>query len=101
MFCVVLAIAVFSIIIRLSEPIVFAAFKNAICRCRCCMKNRNNDDVLEKDSLNSFLNSAMNTDYVILILGGITHFLNNHASSSNLNTIRTSSTKEDHSIDIV
>lgn len=63
-------IGLFVALVRMSEPIVWHALCEAICPSRIAMRHEKYDD----DSLSSFLNSAMNTEYVILIVGGLQHF---------------------------
>ena len=63
-------IGLFVALIRISEPIVWQALCDAI----SCSSKKTGHEMYDDDSLSSFLNSAMNTEYVILIVGGIQHF---------------------------
>jgi hypothetical protein len=59
-----------NIIIRIREPFIWRnVFKYRICK--LCVK----DTYVAKDSLNSFVNSAINVEYVYLILVGVNNFM--------------------------
>ena len=59
--------SLFVALVRVSEPIVWRALMQGL----TCGRVRVKFDKYEDDSLSSFVNSAMNTEYVMLIVGGI------------------------------
>ena len=56
-------------IIRMAEPFVWKTFKTEIQKALKSLKSRNQK--FENESLDSFLNSCMNIEYVYLLLVGI------------------------------
>ena len=73
------ALSLITVFIRISEPLVFLSLIETFCI--CCCSRRSKSDVrkgfmkYDGDSLCSFINSAMDTDYVIIIISGIHHSL--------------------------
>lgn len=55
-------------LIRFWEPMILKALKETL----CCKKKRKTDDLYQENTLNSFLNSAVNIELVVLMLRGIT-----------------------------
>ena len=70
--------------IRLGEPYVWQSLKQTICG-----KNHIEKRVkFSEESLNSFLNSALNIEHVYIILTGINkHLENNNHNPSKLSTV--------------
>ena len=62
-------IGIFLALIRLFEPYVWKTFKTEIQKLLPCLKTKKQQ--YSKESLDSFLNSCMNIEYVYLILVGI------------------------------
>ena len=60
-------------VVRFREPYVWTKFTNSFKKL-CCKKKRNKEHLFANESLCSFINSAMNIEFVYLILIGI----NNH-----------------------
>ena len=68
------SLGVFLALTRLLEPFVWQEFKQSICSLlSCCSTKKINvkKERYSKDSLNSFINSAMNIEFVYFILLGI------------------------------
>lgn len=65
---------------RISEPYVWTNFKADLnmVGCKCCKNKR---AVYSKVSLDSFVNSAMNVEYVYLLLQGINTYLEKYDDS--------------------
>lgn len=61
-------------LIRLCEPVIWTNLKADISSwCRCCCKQPKRSSYA-KETLDSFLNSAMNIEYVYLLLVGISTY---------------------------
>jgi hypothetical protein len=66
------------VFIRLAEPYVWTNFKADLRKlCKCKKKGEQKRAKFSKESLDSFLNSAMNIEYVYLLLLGINFTLSN------------------------
>lgn len=61
---------------RLSEPFVWYAIVDDLkSMLRCRKQSSTNKLKYSKESLNSFINSAMNIEYVFIVLTGINFYL--------------------------
>jgi hypothetical protein len=56
---------------RLSEPFILQTLKEQLC---CCKSKKKLD--LSSENLNTFMNSAMNIEFVLLILKSVRNFMN-------------------------
>jgi hypothetical protein len=74
-------ISLLALIVRLSEPLVWKNLTQKL----CCRKKKRVS--FSSSSLNSFVNSAMNIEFVCLILSGVTECMA-HSLENEENTLR-------------